>query len=78
MVARRPKTYYSVITERDIGRQVALIRGIDYEWSDAPPGTVVTDVNYVYVGARTVATIASPEWGPFNYSACELRLEPLR
>ncbi len=72
-------TFPEHITSDDVGRKVASVMGIDWEWRTPPRCTVVVAVRPRYgFPAGVAVAIESPHWErPLWYDATALRLLPL-
>jgi len=72
-------TFPERITSDDVGREVASVMGIDWEWRTPPRGTLVVAVQPRYGSpAGTAVAIESPGWErPLWYDATAIRLLPL-
>jgi len=72
-------TFPEHITSDDVGREVASIMGVDWEWRTPPRGTLVVAVQPRYgFPAGTAVAIEAPGWErPLWYDVTAIRLLPL-
>ena len=62
------------ITCDDIGRRIAAVRGIDWDWHAQPEGVVVLDVQTVYPFPGVCVQIGSGDGAGYWYSVADIRL----
>jgi len=69
-------TFPKLISPADVGRRIASVRGIDWEWRTPPEGTVVAAVQICYCPAGVVIAIKVPGRSLLWYDYRDIRLAP--
>ena len=71
-------TFPDHITRADIGRHVAAVRGMDWEWYTPCEDTIIVDVRTCYCPPTTLVKVASETAGlALWFASTDIRLLPL-